>query len=184
MLQHLTELVWPAALQRLVLALNHVLASETEAVARLRPHVGRIIRLSVEGLPALLQWPGILAFRITPAGLLELAEPADAEQADLAMRVDAGQPAVLMQALLDGRRPPVAIDGDAHLAADVAWLMDHVRWDYADDLDRVFGPLVGGQLARLFAAAAAAARQVLRTLAQFAPGGGEPPVPTTTARGA
>ncbi|HWP17741.1 MAG TPA: hypothetical protein VNO84_01290 [Burkholderiaceae bacterium] len=170
MLQQLTELVWPAAVERLTLTLNHVLASETEATSRLAPHVGRIIRLSVDGLPPLLQWPGNLAFRITPAGLLEPADGSEGAPADLALRVDVTRPVAVADALLEGRRPPVAIEGDARLATDVGWLMDHVRWDYADDLSRLFGPLVGGQLARVIGTAGGAVRDVLRRLAALRPG--------------
>ena len=38
-----------------------------------------------------------------------------------------------------GDKPAVRIEGDVQLAAEVNWLVDHVRWDVEDDLARAIG---------------------------------------------
>jgi ubiquinone biosynthesis protein UbiJ len=38
-----------------------------------------------------------------------------------------------------GTKPPVRIEGDVQLAAEVNWLADNVRWDVEEDLSRVIG---------------------------------------------
>jgi ubiquinone biosynthesis protein UbiJ len=146
-LESLQALVAPAALQRLTLVLNHVLAAEPVAVARLKPHAGRCIGLQMSQWPALLPPPPAIVFSITRAGLLEWVEQPGAAVPDLHVSVAAGNPAAVALGLLAGARPPVAIQGDAALAADVNWLADNLRWDVAADLERLFGPAVAHQLA-------------------------------------
>jgi ubiquinone biosynthesis accessory factor UbiJ len=147
MLESLQALVAPAALQRLTLVLNHVLAAEPVAVARLKPHAGRCIGLQMSQWPSLLPPPPAIVFCITRAGLLEWVEQPDAAVPDLHVSVAAGNPAAVALGLLAGARPPIAIQGDAALAADVNWLADNLRWDVAADLERLFGPAVAHQLA-------------------------------------
>jgi ubiquinone biosynthesis protein UbiJ len=38
-----------------------------------------------------------------------------------------------------GQKPPIHIEGDVQLAAEINWLIDHVRWDLEEDLSRVIG---------------------------------------------
>lgn len=115
--------------QRVVLFLNHVLMQEDEAMARLTRQKGRVV---------LAQWRGFaIQFIATPAGLLERA-PADA-RADLTLTITEESPLGLAQAALRGDKPPVRIEGDVQLAAEVNWLADHVRWDAEEDLSRIVG---------------------------------------------
>ena len=74
------------------------------------------------------------------------------------MRLEAANPAPLAFQALGGQMPPVVIDGDASLAADVDWLLKNLRWDVADDLQRLFGPAVAHELHRLGASLARAQR--------------------------
>jgi ubiquinone biosynthesis protein UbiJ len=73
----------------------------------------------------------------TPAGLLELA--ASHKAADLSLVVADGSPASLVQTVIAGGKPPIKIEGDVQLAAEVNWLVDHVRWDIEEDLSRILG---------------------------------------------
>ena len=73
----------------------------------------------------------------TPAGLLDLA-PADAP-ADLTLVILDDSPLVIAQALMQGDKPKVRIEGDVQLAAEINWLADHVRWDLEEDLARLMG---------------------------------------------
>ena len=149
MLHKLNALLAPALMDRLTLVANHVVAAEPAAMARLRPHQGRQIEVALANWPSLLPAPLALAFRITPAGLLEWCGPEPLAQADLHMRVDAANPAALAAQALTGQSPSVAIDGDAALAADVNWLVQNLRWDGEADLERLFGPALAQPLAGL-----------------------------------
>ncbi|WP_395701118.1 hypothetical protein [Aquabacterium sp.] len=150
MIDKLNALLAPALMERLTLVVNHVLASEPQASARLLPHSGRLLLLDLQNWPRLLPPAPRMAFRITPAGLFEwAADAAPAEAPDLLVRVDAANPAGLVLGILSGAQPPVAIEGDAQLAGDVDWLLKNLRWDVEADLDRLFGPAVAHELHRL-----------------------------------
>ena len=66
-------------------------------------------------------------------------------------------------AALGGQRPQVQVQGEAQLAGEINWLIEHLRWDVADDLAAFTGPAVAHQLAR-FGQAAAQGLAVLRDL--------------------
>ena len=156
MLQNFNALFAPALMDRLVLVVNHVIAAEPQAMRRLLPHSGRVLRLELLQLPRLLPPPPPLAFRITPAGLVEWCR--DPVDADLRVRLDAPNPAALALQALSGQRPALAIDGDVQLATDVDWLLKNLRWDVADDLERLFGATVAHELHKLGAGLARALR--------------------------
>ncbi|MCM5681321.1 hypothetical protein M8A51_17480 [Schlegelella sp. S2-27] len=169
MLQQLSGWVGPLLIERLTLALNHVLASEAQASERLRPHAGRVLQVLPKGVPALLQAPELLAFRITPAGLLEALEADAPGSSDLRIEMDLSNPARLIEAAVSGQRPAVSIQGDAGLATDIGWLMDNLRWDYEDDMARVLGPMPARQIAQAVRLGATALRQGLAALGRLVP---------------
>jgi ubiquinone biosynthesis protein UbiJ len=140
------------AQHRLVLLLNHVLMQEPQAMDRLRRQAGRI----VEG-----RWR-VFSIRLvaTPAGLLDLATPAAAP--DLTLTVADESPWALAQAALRGEKPPVRIAGDVQFAAEVNWLVDHVRWDLEEDLSRLVGDAPAHAVAQ-------AARGMADALRRFVP---------------
>ena len=115
--------------RRTVLLLNHVLMQEPQAMERLARQKGQVV---------LVQWRQF-TFRlvVTPAGLWDLAAPQQA--ADLTLVVTDDNPLAIAQALMQGEKPAVRIEGDVQLAAEVNWLADHVRWDLEEDLARVMG---------------------------------------------
>ena len=117
------------AQNRLVLLLNHVLQQEPEAQARLKRQSGRLVEAHWRGFTVRLQ--------ATPAGLLDLG-PSSATP-DLTLTLTETSPFALAQAALRGDKPPVRIAGDVQLAAEVQWLVDHVRWDLEEDLSRIVG---------------------------------------------
>jgi ubiquinone biosynthesis accessory factor UbiJ len=115
--------------QRVVLLLNHVLQQEPEAVARLKRQKGQIAGIESA-------WVAMKLI-VTPAGLLDLAE-SDAEP-DLSLKVLDTNPLSILQTLLSGDKPRMEVSGDVMLAAEVNWLVDHVRWDVEEDLSRILG---------------------------------------------
>lgn len=141
--------------QRAVLFLNHVLMQEPEAMARLVRQKGRIARV---------QWRAFsMALVVTPAGLLDLAP--EAALPDLRLEVTETSPVALAQAALRGDKPAIRIEGDVQFAAEINWLVDHVRWDVEDDLARVIGDVPAHNVARVARKAAQALRQFVGTRA-------------------
>ena len=177
MLQSLNALLAPPLMERLVLVINHVLQAEPAATQRLRGHDQRIIELQLQGWPSLLPPPPALAFKVTPAGMLEWCggAAASASAADLSVRIDASNPVLVMARAVAGDKPSVTIDGDAQLAADVHWLLQNLRWDIAADLERLFGPAVAYPLHRLGSALARALRSALQGASSAAPRTPPPP---------
>lgn len=152
----------PALAERLTLLLNHVLAAEAAATEHLRPHSGSTLSLTLEGWPSLLPPPPALAWRVTPAGLLDWCGPAGIDGADLAVKLDASNPAAVLARALGGEAPQVQIEGNAQLAADVNWLLLNLRWDVAADLERLFGPQLAQPLHQLGRMLASGLRAALK----------------------
>lgn len=115
--------------RRFVLMLNHVLMQEPEAQARLARQTGRVVEA---------QWRSLtMRLVATPAGLLDLALPT--APPDLTLTLTEESPWQLAQAAVRGDKPPVRIAGDVQFAAEINWLVDHVRWDLEEDLSRLVG---------------------------------------------
>lgn len=163
---------------RLVLLLNHVLQQEPEAQARLKRQAGRVVEAHWRMFSVRLQ--------ATPAGLLDLA--AAGLTPDLTLTLTEESPWSLAQAALRGEKPPVRIAGDVQLAAEVQWLVDHVRWDLEEDLARVFGDAPAhamGQVGRRMVEAVrsfvgSAAEKAAAPAAAAAGGAAMPPTPPVT----
>lgn len=136
--------------QRLVLFLNHVLMQEKQAQDRLLRQKGRVVHL---------QW-GLFALYlvVTPAGLVDRASAAS--KPDLLLSVATSSPLVIVQSVLAGKAPPVKIDGDVQLAAELGWLAENLRWDAEEDLSRLMGDAPAHALADV-------ARRLLAGLKQF-----------------
>lgn len=152
------------AQRRVVLLLNHVLMQEKEAMSRLVRQKGRVV---------LVQWRLItLKLVTTPAGLLDLAAP-DALP-DLTLVLTQDSPLDIVQAVLRGDKPGIRIEGDVQLAAELNWLVDHVRWDIEEDLSRIIGDVPAHAIGQ-------AARRAGDALRQFAGGRGNSQTPGGTA---
>jgi ubiquinone biosynthesis protein UbiJ len=169
--------------ERLILLLNHVLASEPVAQQRLQPHAGRRLRVAPDGWPRLLSMmvppPAPLQVQVTPAGLLELCPMLEYETESIAPEldvvVDTHDPLGLVARVLAGGTPQLQLAGDAQFAADVNWLADNLRWDVAADVERLFGPVPAERLRIWGLAVARALRDAAARLASRAgapsPGG-------------
>ena len=115
--------------RKCVLVLNHVLMQEPQAMQRLVRQSGRVI---------LTQWRSFtFTVQVTPAGLLDVA--GEGATPDLTLVLTEESPFALAQHLMQGDKPPVRIEGDVQLAAEVNWLADNVRWDVEEDISRVIG---------------------------------------------
>ena len=115
--------------QKIVLFLNHVLQAAPEALTRTRTLSGRSVQL---------RWQQhVLNWVFTPAGLLEHVE--QPQVADLSLSLGELTPWALIGCLIRGEKPPLRIEGDVQMAAEINWLADHVRWNPEEDLARLLG---------------------------------------------
>jgi len=154
--------------RRLVLMLNHVLQQEPEAMARLKRQSGRLIEARWRVFTVRLQ--------ATPAGLLDMGSPA--LQPDLTLTLTEESPWSLAQTALRGEKPPVRIAGDVQLAAEVQWLVDHVRWDLEEDLAKIIGDAPAHAMGEMGRRVTQALRQFVGTV-QAAPAPAAATPPTT-----
>ena len=133
---------------RVVLFLNHVLMQEPQAQERLKRQKGK---------PVKVQWGEVhLTLAATPAGLLE--RPAAGTAPELTVTLTQTSPFSLAQSVIAGEKPGVDIQGDVQLAAEVAWLVDNVRWDVEEDLSRFLGDAAAHTLVRTAGTAAQAVK--------------------------
>ena len=148
---------------RVVLFLNHVLMQEKAAQDRLRRQKGKPVRI---------QWGEFhLTLAPTAAGLLE--RTAAAATPELTMTLTQTSPIALAQTVLSGAKPAVDIQGDVQLAAEVAWLVDNVRWDVEEDLSRFVGDGPAHTLSTMARSTAEALKAFLaRVPTRFTPGRG------------
>ena len=153
LLQNLLESFQPPAWvvdevqNKIVLLLNHVLMQEPQAQDRVRRQAGKSARMMWGKFEMTLQ--------ASPAGLLERVATAGAA-ADLTVTLtEAGLPAVLDK-VARGEKPAVNIEGDVQLAAEVAWLVDNLRWDVEEDLSRLVGDAPAHTLCKAAAVAGGA----------------------------
>jgi ubiquinone biosynthesis protein UbiJ len=168
MFHTLTSSLRAAFVERCTLLINHVIAAEPAATERLRSHCGRNMQLQFDGWPTLLPQLPELAFRVTPAGLLEWRGLEPSPDPDLSLRLDASNPALALAQWASGERPRVEVQGDAQFAADLSWLMDNLRWDIQDDLAGLVGQAPAHEIARIGKQLAGGLREAVRSLSGWA----------------
>jgi len=147
----------------LVAALNTLLDAEPWARERLVPFAGETLELRAPPLPA-------LRFAIATDG--RLAAAADASTpASLVITLG---PELLAAAMRGSEHLLRAVDvaGNAELAAEVMFLLRHLRWDAEEDLSRIIGDAAAHRLAGMARAVAAwhadAARRLAEGLVEYA----------------
>ncbi|GGI20062.1 hypothetical protein GCM10008066_22150 [Oxalicibacterium faecigallinarum] len=111
-------------------AINHLLAQEGWARARLEPHAGKIAVFDA----------GVFALRlkVRADGLVEAADAADA--ATVTIRVQLSDLSVILQNR-ERAFSYVKIEGDADFANTISQLSQSLRWEAEDDLSRLVGDI-------------------------------------------
>lgn len=138
--------------------LNHLLAQDDAARARLAPFAGKSLEFRCPPFPP-------LALRIAEGGLVERAAAPDTDTHDLLVTLQSG--ALPLLAMRDPRAlSDVRIAGNAELAATVQALFRELRWDPEEDLSRVVGDAAAHQIARGARAFADANRDAALRLGQ------------------
>ncbi len=152
---------------RLVIFLNHVLMQEPAAQERLKRQKGKPVRM---------QWGDFhLTLAATAAGLVE--RPMDSPVPELTMTLTQSSPLAIAQRVMLGGKPEVDVQGDVQLAAELAWLVDNVRWDVEEDLSRVVGDATAHTIGRFARSAAQAVRRFADRVPRppFGPGAARAP---------
>lgn len=126
--------VFPMLSRAFAAAVNHALERSAWARERLRRHAGKAVRFVVAPFDAMLAI-GEDGYVVAP----QETEPA------LILRLS---PFLLPRLLLEDEAAYREVDteGDAELAADVAHLFRHLRWDVEEDLSRVMGDVLAHRL--------------------------------------
>lgn len=119
-----------------VYALNHLLGAEESARDKLKPYAGQCVEFRSPPLPA-------LRLQILDTGLL--ANAAQDATPNLVVTIGSGALPALMQGE-EALMREIAIEGNADLASTVQYLFRHLRWDFEEDLSRVFGDVIAHRM--------------------------------------
>ena len=123
-------------------AANHLLAQADWAAARLKPHAGKCVRLVAPFFSVQLT--------IGADGLLAAADMQKHPDAILSLTATA-----LPRWLID--RPAAwreaRVEGDAELASAVGFVGSNLRWDFEEDLSRLFGDVLAHRIGETLRAA-------------------------------
>jgi ubiquinone biosynthesis accessory factor UbiJ len=159
----------PLAGRTLEAALNRALALDPETRDALAPLDGRRVALTVE--PSSNAWPP-LALQVRVEGQRLLVGPVEPDiPADLGVRATLGGLISQLPMFRRDDAPPVGrmrLEGDADLARRLQRLAERFDPDWQQPFARVFGDVLGVQIANAFAAALKQARVAGRNLAESA----------------
>ncbi|HUY02104.1 MAG TPA: SCP2 sterol-binding domain-containing protein [Rhodocyclaceae bacterium] len=141
-------------LDRVALAiLNHLLADEPWARARLKPYAGRTARLT---LP-----PWRLDLAVDERGLVAASGAA----ADVEITLPVAAPFLLFRGM-DALTKEVHVVGSAEFADTLGFVLPRLRWDFEGDLAGRIGGIAARRIAGLFEALAAWQIRAGRNLAE------------------
>lgn len=116
-------------------AINHLLAQEAWARARLMPHTGKVAVFDA-GMMA-------LRLKVTDDGLVQAAEADDS--ATVTIRVQLADLPLILQNR-ERAFSYVRIEGDADFANAISQLSQSLRWDAEDDLSRLLGDIAARRM--------------------------------------
>ncbi|MDP2795213.1 MAG: hypothetical protein Q8O25_14250 [Sulfurisoma sp.] len=136
-------------------ALNHLLGQADWARARLIPFAGRRARLAMP--------PFQLDLAIRDDGYVEAAAAGDVPDVTMTLPADAPLRA------LQGQEQIIAaarVEGNAHLATELSFVLRNLRWDAEEDLSRAVGDIAAHRIMRTAAAFAGWQKQAARNLAE------------------
>jgi ubiquinone biosynthesis protein UbiJ len=139
----------------LAAAINHLLRSASWAREQLKPHAGKAVRFDAVPFSATLEIRAngeVAASAAEPAASFKLT-PA------LGLRIAAADPAAWRE---------VEAGGDMALAREILHIAQNLRWDFEEDLSRVFGDIVAHRLAGAGRAMARWQRETADSLARQA----------------
>ncbi|MEN9316643.1 MAG: hypothetical protein RIS35_3036 [Pseudomonadota bacterium] len=160
LLRDLAEQARARAVGLVFSALEHLLEQQSWARDQLARHAGSTVLVTLDVAPlAGLSAP---AFRATidRDGLLRHADPEASPQATLAIRPSAEALFSFLRDGTQGLQRHLRIEGDVALAATLAELARHLRWDAEEDLSQVVGDIAAHRIAGLLTGLAGRMREL------------------------
>lgn len=115
--------------------INHVLARNSWALARLKPFAGKAARFEC--------LPFAFTLKVRPDGQVDVASQATP---DVTIRASPGV-AMRVAARDDTAWQELSVSGDAEFAAALDHVCRNLRWDAEEDLARIFGDVVAHRMA-------------------------------------
>lgn len=135
--------------------LQHLCAQNAWAKPHLLPHAGKTIQFNFVLAKANLT--------IVEDGSLGMAGETAAPEASIH-----ASPSLMLRILNDETaRKELRIEGDTALAADFAKVLQHMRWDYADDLSKVVGDIPAEKISDFAQESASTAKRQITNLADI-----------------
>jgi ubiquinone biosynthesis accessory factor UbiJ len=116
-------------------SINHLLRGAPWALEKLADHAGKTVALKFGPIP--------LRFAVEPSG--ELSVAGSEREADVVIDVS---PSLLMRTVTQGRAAlnDAAISGDTGLAQALAYIAQHLQWDYEEDLSKFVGDIAAHRI--------------------------------------
>lgn len=135
-------------------AINHLLAQEAWARAKLGKHAGKIAKLDA-GVIA-------LTWQVTPDGLLQEGE---AREPDVVIRVRLADLPLIAQ---DPQRAVsyAKVEGDADFANTISQLAQTLKWEAEEDLSKLVGDMAANRIVSTAKAAVKTAQTTQQALAE------------------
>lgn len=134
--------------------LQHMIAQNAWASPLLQPFVGKSVQLNI----ALLK---------TSLVILENGSLAVAGETNVPDAVITIPPSLLLRLIAkdESAKLQIKIDGDTHLATELAKVLSHMRWDYEDDLSKLVGDVPANKIGEFSRHAATTVKETTANLA-------------------
>ena len=118
--------------------LQHLISQNSWANAMLQPFAGKSVQFNV-------------AFISNSLVILENGNLAIAGETSIADAIVTISPGLLLRLIAkdEAAKMQISIEGDTHLAAELAKVFANVRWDYEDDLSNFIGDIPASKIGNL-----------------------------------
>lgn len=115
--------------------LQHLISQNSWANAMLKPFAGKSVQVQIAALSTSLL--------VLEDGSLAIADDTNIADATVTMSLSL---ALRLLAKDDAAKRLITIEGDTHLAAELAKVFANMRWDYEDDLSKLVGDIPANKL--------------------------------------
>jgi len=136
--------------------LQHLLSQNSWANEMLQPFAGKSVKFNIAMLDT--------SVVILEDGSLSIAGETNLPDATVTI------PASLLPRLLakdDAAKMQIRVEGDTHLASELAKVLSNVRWDYAEDLSKVIGDVPAHKATQFVAQTSSKVKQTSINLAEM-----------------
>ncbi len=136
--------------------LQHLIAQNSWANAMLHPFAGKSVQFKIASLST--------SMVILENGSLAIAGETNIPDATVTMSLSL---ALRLMAKDKSAKMLISIEGDTHLAAELAKVFANMRWDYEDDLSKLVGDIPANKIGTLSRNAAKSVKETSINLAEM-----------------